>query len=841
MTVDPKFPPIQPDDTTGIGVFEQLDHLVQAQPQQTIVECQRMLREQSDPAVTMGLWAVIGRALYELGDLPRAKEAMRKALQDGANLAAGDRLTRVRVSAAAIFAEGGEMRAALEQLDLAELGATGSTLGRVRSQRAFVLTHAGRLVEARRQADLAEHALLGSGDRLALLRLMINRSLVDLQLGELAAAEANLLKAGRLADRLGQAVSAALIVGNLGVLHARAGRTMRALEHFDRAHEMYVAAGSPLRTMAVLEADRAESLWRAGLFDNAVTAAHVAVAHATASGNLVSRGDAELLLARALLAAGALGAAKRTALAAAALLRSGHRGGMALQARAIGLQAALGSATSDSETTSLLGRSRRLGERLEREGWKEMSDDLRCARLRSASRLGRLDDVTDDLAALRQSLRSRRPGVALRAWYAESLARDHGGDARAAMGAARRGMKALDRHRRSNDELQIRAGLSATGDDLASLAVHMAVATGSPSVVFAWAERTRANAYGFGEQPDAVGLSVPSLAAVSRQLGSRVLVEFVIDGDQISAVVVRRSRSRLVALGQLDEVVRAVGQLTAWLDRATRPNDANRVGAAHSIAERLGRLLIGPLGLPPDVDVVIVPVKALHAVPWSSLPHLRASTVVVHLSAHLWLASDRRASEVIASSISLIIGPDVAGASVERAAIRKLYPRATIVAGRLATPQLLKSLLNRSDAVQIAAHGIFRPDRPLRSTLRLHGGEMAIHELNEVDVGSGLVVLSSCEGGVHGVNAGGEALGLVAILLSRGAPTVLAPINTVADIACAEFVADFHREWATGLTAAGALAIVRRRWLDRPTLADWATAAAFTCFGSGMSTFDTTP
>jgi CHAT domain-containing protein len=146
-------------------------------------------------------------------------------------------------------------------------------------------------------------------------------------------------------------------------------------------------------------------------------------------------------------------------------------------------------------------------------------------------------------------------------------------------------------------------------------------------------------------------------------------------------------------------------------------------------------------------------------------------------------------------------------------------------------------MLGRLDVVQIAAHGVFHATRPMQSTLRLHGGEMAIYDLDGVDVVSRVVVLSSCEAGVHRVNTGGEVLGLVAILLDRGAATVIAPIHTVPDLACAEFVADLHRVWATGVTIAEALATVRQRSLERPVIGHWATAAAFTCFGSGRSRF----
>ena len=55
-------------------------------------------------------------------------------------------------------------------------------------------------------------------------------------------------------------------------------------------------------------------------------------------------------------------------------------------------------------------------------------------------------------------------------------------------------MRALDRLRGSTADLEMRAGLSAIGADLSSVAVEIAIAIEKPSGAFTWAERTRANA-----------------------------------------------------------------------------------------------------------------------------------------------------------------------------------------------------------------------------------------------------------------------------------------------------------------------------------------------------------
>ncbi|MEO6125915.1 MAG: CHAT domain-containing tetratricopeptide repeat protein [Ilumatobacteraceae bacterium] len=831
MTVDTDFPGNGPTVSVSLRL-DLLENLVQADPRRAIAEARDLLASAEENVSEMLAWSIIGRSLNELGDTERAAAAMRRAIQIGEAPVSAAQLTSIRISAAAILADSGDHAAALFQLTTAEEESSEEMLARVQSQRAYILTNAGRLLEARRQADLAVASAGKRGDSLERLRILLIRSFVLLQIGDLRHAEADLIVAGRLASGLGQIVTSALIIGNLGVVHARAGRTAVAMQHFDRALGIYVSAGSPLRTMAILETDRAEMLVRSGLYDDAVTAAKRAVTYSTESRNVVSRGDSELLLARAYLAAGHLVSAQQAAGSAAGLLREGRRNEIALQARAIGIQAALGLAASERDALRLFGRSIRLGARLERAGWGEFSDDLRSARLRSASRLGILHDVSDDLVRLRRSIRSRRPAEALRAWHAETLARSLGGDHRTAIVAARRGMQALERFRDSTNDLQIRAGLSAIGDDLAGLAIHLALETRSPSTTLTWAERTRAHAYGVAEFGP---VARPRLSEIAAEVGPRVLVEFVIDGDEVWAVVVRHRRSRLVHVGSAIEIIKVLDRVVAWLDRAVQPEMLGaRTAMARSATARLAGLLIAPLGLPLTGDLIIVPVGQLHAVPWSAIAG-RGRCLVVNLSARAWAVSANRESST--QSTAMVIGPAVAGAAIERAAMRRLDGSASTRTGARATAVALRKVLETRDLVHIAAHGIFDADHPLRSTLRLTDGEMPIFDLNDIAVACKLVVMSSCEAGVHRVNPGGEVLGLVGILLSRGADTVIAPTHTVPDMTCAEFVSEFYEAWSHGTTAAAALTVVRSKWLESESIFRWATAAAFTCFGSGTATF----
>ncbi len=817
-------------------VRDRLDRLVHSHPRQAIAEARRWAQDSADdPALLLEVWGGLGRALFELGDSPRAVEAMRQALRSAALLPDDARSISVRISAAAVFAQAGDLRESLRQLDLAQSVAAGATLGRVRTQRAFVFSHVGRLREALTQADLADADFAASGDELGRLRLLVTRSQIDLQRGDLAAAEADLVVARAIAESLDQDVIAAGIVANLGVLHARSGRTLTALQHFDTAHQQYVESGSPLRAMAVLEADRAEALLNAGMFAEAVSASLAAVANATASGSLVSRGEAELFLARAQLAAGALKSAQRCAVAATRTLQTGRRNAVALQARAVGLEAALGFVTAPSDASRLLERSRRVAQRLDDFGWAAAAADMRCARLRCASRLQRLADVEDDIGLLRTATGSRHPSTAIQGWYAEALGRWREHDVAGALQAARSGMSMLEQHRMTSADPETRAGVSAIGRDVATLAMHLAIDEGTPGAVFGWAERTRAHAFRLERLAGDVEAAPPTMAETARALDGRTLVEYVIDRGVVWAVVVSSRTKRLVRLGAVGEISRASEQLAGWMTRGTQPDDPGDAQRPRRVATVLDDLLLGGLGLTDDAELVLVPVGILHAVAWSSLPSLSARPFVVVPSARSWLEAERRSAPGLDRHVGLVIGPDVLGSAIEQTSIERCYPASTVRRGEQATGEALRQALSECDVVQVAAHGHFRVERPMLSSLRLDDGEVTVFDLASSPVCARLVVLSSCEGGVHGVVSGSEILGLASVLLSLGAATVVAPTHVVADRVCAEFVSELHDIWSTGIPIAAALATVRQRWMTDPTLIRWATASAFMCFGSGST------
>ena len=135
--------------------------------------------------------------------------------------------------------------------------------------------------------------------------------------------------------------------------------------------------------------------------------------------------------------------------------------------------------------------------------------------------------------------------------------------------------------------------------------------------------------------------------------------------------------------------------------------------------------------------------------------------------------------------VLVVAGPHLHHAAAEVTALRRLYPRAQVLAGRDATVAAVLEAMGRSTLVHVAAHGTFRMDNPMFSTLHLHDGPLHVHELEELEAVPATVVLTACSAGRSGVLPGDELLGTSAVLMALGVRTLVAPLMPVADAAAA--------------------------------------------------------
>ena len=825
----------------GIADADSLRQLVAGDARRAVTVLRELIADDSTaPALRCVAWSVLGRALFDLGFHREATDAARRAVESSGDLPRGDDLWLVYLGAAAIMAESGAVSDALDALDHIARDTEGDMLARILVQRAYVLHHAGQLHDALLALDRADRIFGDDAHGVDRHRLVVNRGLVLLQQGRLDDAEADLREGRAWAASGGMLSFEAICAANLGVLHARARRIADSLAAFADAESLYERAGEPGRSIAIMQIDRAEAMLHHGLVGDAVAQARRAVHLAEPTGNRVLLADAQLMYAQALLAAGQFRLAERAADVAAASMRATGRDAMVRQARAVAVEAALTLATDAEDGARAVEQAVGLAVELQRDGWAPVAARLQASAVRAARRLRALHLVADDVELLRLGAFATDRDVLLAGWYSEAVARAAAGDPAGGIDACRSGLGLLDDIVAEAPTLEQRSAAMRLGADLSHLAIELAVELDDADTVLAAAEGTRARALHEEladrrrHRPLTESGADQLRSELSARLAGRTLIEWIEVGDDLVAVVFDAGGSRLVRVGALRQVVRERDRARMWLGLAAERPDASSANARRA-AGLLDELLVGPLGLADDADVVVVPVGATHDVPWSGLPSLAGRSVSLVPNARLWLAADRRASGA-ARGAGLIVGPDIASADVERAAVESLKLDVSIAAGAGATAATVRSMFASVDVVHVAAHGTFRSDHPLLSTLRLHDGEATLYDTVPERVASRLVVLSSCEGGAHGSSDGSEVLGLGAVMLARGAASVLAPLTVVRELECADFVADVHARLAGHIAIGAALAAVRCRWLADDDLSRWAVASSFTCFGSDAVT-----
>ena len=270
-----------------------------------------------------------GRAALELGRLDEATRVLRESVREADRAGEPEAAAEARVSLAYALSERGRTADALRQLDRAADVLRGQRAAGVLMQRGVVLWRCGRTDEALEAYRRALPVLRRGPDRLVEARLYNNRSLVYIDRGELAAAEADLLRFAELCRAEGQHVLAADAETNLGFVTFRRGDVPAALGFLDSAEATYRVHGVPPRELLLT---RGELLLSVGAFDEARQTAERAIEQFTAAGWRSLLAEAQLLLSQAQLAGDDLDAAQgaaehgRHALRPAAAARLGHGG-----------------------------------------------------------------------------------------------------------------------------------------------------------------------------------------------------------------------------------------------------------------------------------------------------------------------------------------------------------------------------------------------------------------------------------------------------------------------------------------------------------------------------------
>jgi CHAT domain-containing protein len=325
----------------------------------------------------------------------------------------------------------------------------------------------------------------------------------------------------------------------------------------------------------------------------------------------------------------------------------------------------------------------------------------------------------------------------------------------------------------------------------------------------------------------------PTVRQLSAALGDAALVELIEHDGRALAVVVRDGRCSLHDLGSQDHLQRqlllhlfSLRRLVTLGDSATTRAVAGRAAAA--IDDALLRPLHHEIDKRP---LVLVPSGPLHGVPWSALPSCAGRPVTVAPSATAWLRASGRIAP--ARAPVLVAGPRLPAANTEVAALAQHLPAARVLTGPAATAGETLRALDGAGLAHIAAHGTFRADNPLFSTVELADGPLTGYELERLRRPPGCLVLSACDAGRSAVRPGEELIGFTAVLLGLGTRCLIASLLPVPAERTTDLMLDLHRRMAAGYGPARALAEAQQDFADGADGIAYATAAAFVCSGAG--------
>lgn len=489
--------------------------------------------------------------------------------------------------------------------------------------------------------------------------------------------------------------------------------------------------------------DRASALVAAGLVADARPL--LARASTLLAGRGAKLAEATLALAHCALRSGRPEIAATTAARAAAMFGRQGRTSWRAAARAVEL-------TARGGPVPVL---RRVADECDRYGWTVLAAELR---LSSGDRSLWSDAAKGRLAE----------PAAVRAvgWLARAKLAD---DRRAVSAACRAGLVAARRD----------ASAGAYAVALANVGLRAALTGGRPRSVLRWADRT-------------VNRSVESADSGALAMRLAALRSATVTG---SSGRVRRLERQVRAL---DASSARIGVDRAWTlgELFDALGDAELVQfVAHDGRLRAVSCVDGRVD---GRDLVVVPAPGM----WAELPVWPGRAVTVTPSIGAWLRATR--ADVPGAGLAWLAGPGLRHAAPEARSLHARYGGQLRV-GRAATARAALTAMDGADVVHIAAHGRFRADAPMLSSVELSGGPLFGYDVRSLRRAPRRVVLAACESGRAAVRQG-AAIGLALAFLRAGAATVIASTRTVPDRETMRLVTALHDGLAEGLRPASALA-----------------------------------
>ncbi|GAB2852661.1 hypothetical protein GCM10027074_19400 [Streptomyces deserti] len=866
--------------TAGSDSVLELLPMVFAAPGEALARAQEVLDADPAPLHASVAHQVIGIWQRDFGDLRLALTHLRRARDLAARAESADREADVLATLGVALVHAGRTRQGLAAFERGVARGGGHTRARVLFRRAYVWWVLGHHREALEDVRRAIPVLRQADDVIWTARALTLRATVHLALGAVERAEADFAAAEALWDTTGQEHDKADAVESRGLAAFRSGDIPAALKLLDEAEARYAELGTPT---FMLNIRRCEVLMAAGLAPEALAEADTAIKVLDGIGGQSTR-KAELLLAaaRAARPAGDPHTAIARAALAVRLFAGQRRTWWETHARLVLIEARHAAGRASGR---LVADAAAVAEKLASFGAPAAPEASLLAG-RIALGLGWTADAERHLAVAARSRRGGPPLARMTGWAAQALRAQAAGSTRGVLEACRRGLDVLDDHRVTLGASELRARATEQGAELAALAQRASLASGGPRRLLGWSERWRATVLSApptrppadpallsgltafreiaarAEAARMEGRPVPALEREQRRLEREIrsrtlhmrgdapgggggfdvgrllerlgdevrLVELAVLDGRVQVLLCGQGRVRRFEAGLLAEAETEAEHVQAGLRRLAHPGAEARLPLVEAAGRRLEELLLGPaaarLGGGP---VVVVPPGRLHRVPWALLPSLRERVLSVSPSASSWLRARETAPPPDGRHV-LVRGPGLATGGAEVPELADRYGCATVLEHDEArVPRVLEEL-DGAALAHIAAHGTFRADSPLFSSLRMADGPIVVHDFERLDRSPYRIILSCCDTARFASVGADELLGLVTALLPLGTAGVVACSAPVNDAAVVPLMLALHKGLSAGLSLAEALRDARAA-LPGDALHQ-ATGWAFSAFGA---------
>lgn len=309
--------------------------------------------------------------------------------------------------------------------------------------------------------------------------------------------------------------------------------------------------------------------------------------------------------------------------------------------------------------------------------------------------------------------------------------------------------------------------------------------------------------------------SIPALGRAAHTAGDGEVMAFVIDRQTARLVRNLASPDRL---GELAAELRfQLGRIELGWVYVERHRERLMAGARAVLAE-MYRLLVAPLA---DrlwaARLLLIPHGLLHRIAlhglWDGERYLLerfecSYAPSASLATHSRQRQANRPDAYHSWAGLALTDPAIPAARREVQQAARHFADSRVFVDADASRQGLQAAAS-ADVLHLATHGLFRPDNPFFSALKLADGWIDVREIYRLPLAARLIVLSACESGVGRVRGGDEVIGLARGFLGAGAHSLVVSLWNVHDESAADLTDRFYAHLQAGHTPAAALRVAQ--------------------------------